>query len=240
MLEISNLNKSYAGQMALENVSFEARRGEIIGLVGRNGAGKSTLMRLLAGSLPANAGVVRLEGKIDYPNQIRTLGYLPEGAPLYEELTPRQALAFVLGAHGFERAARRKRIDEILRQLDLGTVADKMLETLSKGYKRRTALGMALAPDPQLLLLDEPFDGFDPVQKHAAAALLRSLSTDKLVIISTHSLRDASRLCTRLIVLERGEIRADASPEVLLKQTGEKSLERAFRALVSASDEAHA
>ncbi len=228
MLAICQLEKSFAGKAVLKDISFSADQGEIVGLVGRNGAGKSTLMRVIAGCLRADNGCVDRGGQ-------STIGYLPEGAPLYEELTPRAGIEFVLGAHGFARAAQRKRVNEILHMLELDGVAGQVVQTLSKGFARRTALGMALAPNPDILILDEPFDGFDPIQKHAAANLLKAISPKKIILLSTHSLSDAQRLCTRLIVIEDGQIRTDSPPEALLSQAGGGSLDAAFRKLVAGS-----
>ncbi len=228
MIEIRHIDKSFAAKRVLKGISFNARRGEIVGLVGRNGAGKSTLMRVIAGCLQPDGGSIERGG-------VDKIGYLPEGAPLYDELTPRAGLEFVLGAHGFGRARQRQRATEVMHLLELDSVADQVVQTLSKGFSRRAALGMALAPDPDLLILDEPFDGFDPIQKHAAANLLVTLSPQKIIIISTHSLSDAQRLCTRLIVIEEGKVCADASPEDLLKKTGGVTLDAAFRALVAGS-----
>ncbi|PHS29192.1 MAG: multidrug ABC transporter ATP-binding protein [Robiginitomaculum sp.] len=225
MLEVHHLEKSFADNPALRQVSFSADKGEIVALVGRNGAGKSTLMRLIAGCLMPDSGEILLSDDM-------RIGYLPEGAPLYDELTPRACLDFVIGAHGIKGAARRKRVKESLEKLDLTDHADQVLNTLSKGYQRRTALGMALAPEPHLLILDEPFDGFDPIQKHAAVNLLKSISPNTLILISTHSLKDAERLCSRMIVIENGRISADTSPKALLKETGTDTLDAAFRRLV--------
>ncbi len=228
MLDVHHLRKSFAGNTALKDVSFSARPGEIVALVGRNGAGKSTLMRIIAGCLDTDFGTITRPAD-------SMIGYLPEGAPLYNELTPRTLFQFVLGAHGISRADIRKCADHVLQILDLDDVAHQVLGTLSKGYQRRTALGMALAPDPDILILDEPFDGFDPIQKHSAVDLLRALSPDKVILISTHSLSDAQRLANRMIVLENGEVRADATPQILLRDTKETNLDAAFRTLVGSS-----
>ena len=226
MLEVRHVSKSFAAARAVRDISFAARPGEIVGLVGRNGAGKSTLMRLIAGVLAPDSGTIALKGA-------PRLGFLPEGAPLYGELSPRDALDFVLGAHGLDRAQRRQRIQKTLATLALETVAGQPCETLSKGFARRTALAMALAPEPDVLILDEPFDGFDPVQKHAASTHLKALGENRLILVSTHSLNDARRLCSRLIVIEQGRLCADAAPGALLRQSGTQSLEEAFRALLA-------
>jgi ABC-2 type transport system ATP-binding protein len=225
MLVVHHLEKSFAANPALRQVSFAADKGEIVALVGRNGAGKSTLMRTIAGCLMPDSGEIRLSDDI-------RIGYLPEGAPLYDELPPRACLDFVIGTHGTKGKARRNRIEDILDKLDLTDHADQVLNTLSKGYQRRTALGMALAPEPHLLLLDEPFDGFDPIQKHAAVNLLTTISPHTLILISTHSLKDAERLCSRMIVIENGQVCADTSPKALLKETKTATLDEAFRVLV--------
>ncbi len=225
MLDVRNVKKSFAGNPALRNISLHAMRGEVVALVGRNGAGKSTLMRTIAGCLPPDDGEIQFQ-------KGTTIGYLPEGAPLYKELSPRACLKFVLSAHGIHGRAQRERITNILQSLDLEDTADLVLSTLSKGYQRRAALGMALAPDPHILILDEPFDGFDPIQKHAAVQLLKRLATQKLILISTHTLSDAKSLCTRLVVIDHGLIRADDTPKAILKKTKSANLDSAFRKLV--------
>jgi gliding motility-associated transport system ATP-binding protein len=225
MLEVRNLKKSFAGNPALRNISLSAQRGEVVALVGRNGAGKSTLMRIIAGCLPPDDGEIQFQDGA-------TIGYLPEGAPLYKELSPRACLKFALSAHGIHGRAQRLRITDILQSLDLEDTADLVLGTLSKGYQRRAALGMALAPDPHILILDEPFDGFDPIQKHAAVKLLKRLAAQKMILISTHTLSDAKSLCTRLVVIDHGLIRADDAPKAILKQTKSANLDSAFRKLV--------
>ncbi len=225
MLDVRNVKKSFAGNPALRNISLHAMRGEVVALVGRNGAGKSTLMRTIAGCLPPDDGEIQFQ-------KGTTIGYLPEGAPLYKELSPRACLKFVLSAHGIHGQAQRERITDILQSLDLEDTADLVLGTLSKGYQRRAALGMALAPDPHILILDEPFDGFDPIQKHAAVQLLKRLAAQKLILISTHTLSDAKSLCTRLVVIDHGLIRADDAPKAILKKTKSANLDSAFRKLV--------
>jgi gliding motility-associated transport system ATP-binding protein len=225
MLEIRHLQKSYSDNVALRRISFSAGRGELVALVGRNGAGKSTLMRLIAGCLQPD------EGTIEFAKS-PSLGYVPEGAPLYRELTPKAVLEFVLEVHGVKGKSLRDKVREIMQTLELEDVANQVLDTLSKGYQRRTALAFALAPDPQVLILDEPFDGFDPIQKEVAVALLKAISPQKLILFSTHSLSDAERLCNRLIIIEQGNIRLDAPPADVLRQTGTSTLDAAFRNLL--------
>ncbi len=228
MLEITHLEKSFAGIPVLQDLNLRAIAGEIVAVVGCNGAGKSTLMRIIANTLPPDDGEIEIaEGK--------KISFLPEGAPLYPEMTPRSILQFVLGAHGFSKKQSRKRTEVVLNLLALQSVAEQMIQTLSKGFQRRTALGMALAPECDILILDEPFDGFDPLQKHMAVTLLKSISPDKLILISTHSLSDASALATRMVVIEDGQIRADGTPQALLQQARCKTLDEAFRILVGRS-----
>ena len=228
MLDVRHVSKSFAGHTALEDVSFHAGRGEIVGLVGRNGAGKSTLMRLLAGTLLADSGAIGFAGN-------PRIGFLPEGAPVYGDLSPRDALVFVLGIYGFDAKVRRQRTAALLTALDLDTVAGRVVETLSKGFQRRTALAMALAAEPDVLILDEPFDGFDPIQKRSATAYLKVLAPQTLILFSTHVLDDALRLCSRLIILENGAIRADAAPRDLLNQKHAATLEDAFCAILDSA-----
>ncbi len=226
MLHLRHVCKAFAGQPAVRDVSLRAGRGEIVGLVGRNGAGKSTLMRLAAGTLRADSGTIRLKGQA-------RLGFLPEGAPVYGDLSPRDALAFVLGSHGLGPRTRRNRAAELLAALELERVADRVVDTLSKGFQRRTALAMALAPQPDVLILDEPFDGLDPIQKRAAIHYLKTLAAKALIIVSTHVLQDAAGLCSRLVVMEQGALLADAPPREWLAHHGAATLEDAFCATLA-------
>ncbi len=229
MLDVTALCKAYGPRQALDDVSFGVRPGEIVGILGPNGAGKSTLMRLIAHSLMPDSGVIR---RRDANGEVERIGYLPEGAPLYPELTPREYLRFILGGNGMPANVSAPRIAHILDSLDLRARADEPIATLSKGYQRRTALAGALAPDAPLLLLDEPFDGFDPHQRRAAMAMLRSVAKAAALLISSHSLPVAKGLCTRIIILHEGRMIADGAPGDLIKQTKEKSFEEAYFALI--------
>ncbi|MBL4595738.1 MAG: ABC transporter ATP-binding protein [Robiginitomaculum sp.] len=237
MLQAHQLGKSFGQTIAVKDVSFTVKRGEIVGFLGPNGAGKSTSIRMLAALLTPDHGFVEIDGIHVHDDLTRArhqLGYLPEGAPLYLELTPRQSLQFCLSFAGWTTHASTKRIEQVLEVLALGAHADQPVATLSKGFSRRTALALALATDANILLLDEPFDGFDPIQAKAGRALLQELSPDKAILICTHSLAEAEAVCDRILVLNQGQVVASGTVPELLAQTGTSQFEDAFCQLVAA------
>jgi ABC-2 type transport system ATP-binding protein len=235
MLVAKNLVRSFGNVRAVKDVSFTVEAGEVVGFLGTNGAGKTTSIKMLAGVLRADQGQISIceIDPVREPKLARArIGYLPEGAPLYRQLTPRQMLRFVLELAGHRQI--KSRIAIVLEELELSGRADQMVSSLSKGYQRRTALALALANDPKVLLLDEPFDGFDPVQKKNGRQLLRKLASDKAILICTHSLSEAEALCDRILVLHEGELVASGSVPQLLASTGQQNLEAAFCHLVAA------
>ena len=218
LLIIDRLTKRFGPLTAVDGVSFELRRGEVLGFLGPNGAGKSTTMRMITGYLPPTSGHVTVCG-LDLakaPIEIRRrIGYLPEGAPAYGEMTPLGLLRFTAALRGFGAGAQRERIDAMVDLLELKSVLRKPVETLSKGFKRRVGLALALLHDPDVLILDEPTDGLDPNQKHHVRTLLQEMAAVKAIIISTHILEEVEALCTRAIVIARGRIVIDAKPSEL-------------------------
>ncbi len=236
MLELSGLCKSYGRQRAVDGVSFSVARGEVVGFLGPNGAGKSTTMRMLAGVLEPDAGDATIAGhSVTRARRAAqaALGYLPEGAPLYGDLTPPQFLAFLADARAMPQAARADAIDRAIADTRILSVCHKPIAALSKGYRRRVGLAGALVHDPDVLILDEPTDGLDPNQKRTVRALIRRLSETRAILISTHSLEEVPAVCTRTVVIDRGRIRADMTPAAL---AGEDGLEAAFRALTASDD----
>jgi ABC-2 type transport system ATP-binding protein len=218
LLVIDRLTKRFGPLTAVDGVSFELRRGEVLGFLGPNGAGKSTTMRMITGYLPPTSGRVTVCG-LDLaraPIEVRRrIGYLPEGAPAYGDMTPLGLLRFTAALRGFGAAAQRERIDAMVDLLELKSVLRKPVETLSKGFKRRLGLALALLHDPDVLILDEPTDGLDPNQKHHVRTLLQEMAAVKAIIISTHILEEVEALCTRAIVIARGRIVIDARPAEL-------------------------
>ena len=218
LLEIERLSKRFGPIEAVSNVSFTVRRGEIVGFLGPNGAGKSTTMRMVAGFLPPDAGRAAICGHdvAAAPREAkRRLGYLPEGAPLYGDMTPAALLTFVAEVRRLPMAERARKMTDVIDRLQLADALHRPIETLSKGFKRRVGLAQAILHDPEVLILDEPTDGLDPNQKHEVRSLLREVAGDKAIIISTHILEEVETVCSRAIIIARGAIVADALPEDL-------------------------
>lgn len=215
MIECQGLIKQYGRLRAVDDLSFRVGPGEVLGFLGPNGAGKTTTMRIIAGFLPADAGKVTVCG-YDVESQSsearRRIGYLPEGAPAYPEMTPRTFLEFVADAREMPPQLRRTRLQEVYEQLHIDNVLDQSIETLSKGYRRRVGLAQAILHDPEVLLLDEPTDGLDPNQKHEVRQLIAGMAKNKIVVISTHLLEEVDAVCTRAVVISGGRIVADDTP----------------------------
>ena len=218
LLEIVGLTKRFGAITAVDDLRFTVKRGEVLGFLGPNGAGKTTTMRMICGFLPPSAGTVRVCG-FDVEGQAieakKRLGYLPEGAPSYGDMTPAGLLSFVASLHGLGGKERSQAVDRAVERLGLGTVLQRPIETLSKGFKRRVGLAQAILLDPQVLILDEPTDGLDPNQKHEVRRLLREMAGDKVIVISTHILEEVEALCSRAIIIAAGKIVADETPEAL-------------------------
>jgi ABC-2 type transport system ATP-binding protein len=239
LIEIERLTKRFGAFTAVDDVSFSVDRGEVVGFLGPNGAGKSTTMKMLAGFVTPTAGTARICGQdvVDQPVAAkRSLGYLPEGAPTYPEMTVTAFLAFVARIRGYGRAEAAERVEDAMALTQLDGVRLQPIETLSKGFKRRVGLAQALLHDPPVLVLDEPTDGLDPNQKHEVRQLIRRMAPDKAILISTHILEEVDAVCTRAIIIAHGHVLADATPKALL-QPG-KSLEQVFRDLTTKPAEA--
>lgn len=222
MIEISQLTKTFGEFTAVNNLSFTVAPGEILGFLGPNGAGKSTTMKMITGFLAPDDGQVTVLGQDIRDNPIavkRQIGYLPEGAPSYGDMTTLQFLRFIAEVRGFDRQQTQLRIDDVVKRLQLEKVLLQPIETLSKGFKRRVGLAQAIVHDPKVLILDEPTDGLDPNQKYQVRELIHNLSKDKIVIISTHILEEVSAVCSRAIIINNGEIVADGTPAELQTQS---------------------
>jgi len=222
VLEIENLTKRYGQHTVVDNLSFRCAPGEVLGFLGPNGAGKSTTMKMVTGFVPPSAGRVSVCGlDIDQASleARRCIGYLPEGAPCYPEMTPSSFLEFIADIRGLTRAERKTRLDSVIEALHLGPVLNQSIETLSKGFKRRVGLAQAILHDPKVLILDEPTDGLDPNQKHEVRELIRSMAANKLIVLSTHILEEVEAVCTRAIIIANGSILADDTPEQLARRS---------------------
>ncbi len=218
LIRIDRLTKLFGPIEAVRDVSLSVDQGEVVGLLGPNGAGKSTTLKLLAGYLVPTSGSASVCGHDVVASPLaarRSLGYLPEGAPLYDEMTPRGFLDFVARVRRLDGQARRDAVAAAARRLQLDGVLHQPIGTLSKGFRRRVGLAQAILLDPEVLVLDEPTDGLDPNQKHEVRALLREMAGRKAVIVSTHNLDEVEAVCTRAVVIASGRIVADAVPAAL-------------------------
>ena len=218
MITTKNLSKRYGAKLAVDSLSFSVSPGEVLGFLGANGAGKSTTMRMIAGFISPTEGSVSVCGHDIEREPVAAkscMGYLPEGAPNYGEMTVAEFLDFVADIRGLKGERRAQRRAVVIDRLALGPVIEQVVETLSKGFRRRVGLAQALIHDPQVLILDEPTDGLDPNQKHEVRRLINELSKDKLVIVSTHILEEVHEVCTRAIIIANGRIVADETPAAL-------------------------
>jgi len=234
LIEIDGLTKRFGGFTAVDNVSFRVPKGEVLGFLGPNGAGKSTTMRMLAGFMIPTSGTARICGhdvQADAVAARRMLGFLPEGAPTYPEMTVSGFLRFCARMRGYRGSELQDRVENALRLTTLHGVRLQPVETLSKGFKRRVGLAQALLHDPPVLVLDEPTDGLDPNQKHEVRTLIRGMAPDKAIVISTHILEEVDAVCTRAIVIAGGRVVADATPAELEQRHPSGRLEDVFRDL---------
>ncbi len=218
MIQISELTRKFGSFTAVKEVSFEVKPGEVLGFLGPNGAGKSTTMKMITGFLTPTSGRITVMGADVSQNALvaqKQMGYLPEGAPAYGDMTVLSFLRFIGKIRGFTGDELATRIDKVVAQVALTGVLKQRIETLSKGFKRRVGLAQAIIHDPQVLILDEPTDGLDPNQKHQVRELIRNLSKDKIVIISTHILEEVSAVCSRALIISSGSIVFDGTPSEL-------------------------
>jgi ABC-2 type transport system ATP-binding protein len=234
LIEIDGLSKRFGSFTAVDRVSFNVARGEVLGFLGPNGAGKSTTMRMLAGFMIPTAGTARICGhdvQTDGVAARRVLGFLPEGAPTYPEMTVTGFLTFCAKIRGFSAKQRDERIERAMTLTRLGSVALQPVETLSKGFKRRVGLAQALLHDPPVLVLDEPTDGLDPNQKHEVRSLITEMAPEKAIVISTHILEEVDAVCSRAIIIASGHVVADATPAELQQRHPSGKLDDVFRQL---------
>ncbi len=222
MLEIRHLVKHFGPLVAVDDVSFTVPRGEVLGFLGPNGAGKSTTMKMITGFVAPTAGTAIVCGHDIAREPIaakRCIGYLPEGAPAYPDMTPAEFLGFIAHIRGFAGREAELRIGRVVGMIHIGEVMNQPIETLSKGYRRRVGVAQALLHDPQVLILDEPTDGLDPNQKYEMRRIIEAMRPDKAIIISTHLLEEVEAVCSRAIIIAHGRVLADATPAELARRS---------------------
>jgi ABC-2 type transport system ATP-binding protein len=221
LVEAERLKKTFGPILAVADISLKVAKGEVLGFLGPNGAGKSTTMKMLTGFLDPDGGSARICGisVTDRPKEAKAkLGYLPEGAPAYGDMTTRSFLNFIAEIRGYDGGRKSARVDAAIARTGLEDVATQRIETLSKGFKRRVGLAQAILHDPAVLIMDEPTDGLDPNQKHHVRGLITEMAKDKAIIVSTHILEEVEAVCTRAVVIDRGRIVADGTAEDLQRR----------------------
>ncbi len=236
MLEINSISKSFASLCAVNEVSFQAKEGEVLGFLGPNGAGKSTTMKMITGFLEPSEGDASICGFSICNNRLdaqKNIGYAPENAPLYEEMYVREFLEFVVKMRELPKEQLEQRVSEVIKVCALESVEVQKIETLSKGYKRRVSLAQALVHDPKVLILDEPTDGLDPNQKHDVRQLIRKLAQTKCILISTHILEEVEEICDRCIIIGNGKKLFEGTPTELRNKSTKGRIQDVFRAITT-------
>ncbi len=222
MIKVQNLTKTFGPKVAVDGVSFTVERGEVLGFLGPNGAGKSTTMRMVTGFIPATSGTVFVGGHDMSAEPLaakRMIGYLPENAPLYADMTVSGFLGFAAELRGMSGTEKGKAVDRALELCFLEPVRHQSIDTLSKGYRHRTCFAQAIIHDPDVLIMDEPTDGLDPNQKHEVRSLIRTMGQKKAIVFSTHILEEVEAVCSRVIIIDRGRIVANGTPQELKQRS---------------------
>ena len=235
-IEVRGLDKRFGPIHAVRNISFSVNHGEVLGFLGPNGAGKSTTMKMITGFLEPTDGTVLVNGHdvLTDPISVKaSIGYLPEGAPAYAEMTVIRFLEFVAEIRGLNGVEKQQRLDKVINQIHLDTVLDQTVDTLSKGFKRRVGVAQALLHDPDVLIMDEPTDGLDPNQKHEVRSLIKEMAENKAIVISTHILEEVDAVCSRAIIIAAGQILFDGTPVELRAQSGLNDYDDAFRTITN-------
>ncbi|MEM7467097.1 MAG: ABC transporter ATP-binding protein [Pseudomonadota bacterium] len=218
LISVKGLHKRFGRLVAVDGIDLEVSRGEVLGFLGPNGAGKSTTMKMVTGFLAPTAGQISVCGHdvLTHPLQAKEkIGYLPEGAPAYGEMTPAGFLDFIADIRGLDGKRKSERIDYAIEQINLEGVVNQPIETLSKGFKRRVGLAQAILHDPEVLILDEPTDGLDPNQKHEVRSLIANLAHDKAIVISTHILEEVDAVCSSAVIIAKGKVLFSGTPSQL-------------------------
>ena len=234
MIEVLNLSKSFGNLQAVNSVSFKVKKGEILGFLGPNGAGKSTTMKMITGFLDPCSGDAKICNHSIKNEKLKVqkmIGYVPENAPLYEEMYVMEFVLFIAGMREIPTEKINQRVDEVIKICALKEVEQQKIETLSKGYKRRVSLAQALIHDPEVLILDEPTDGLDPNQKHDVRVLIKKLSKNKCILISTHILEEVEEICDRCVIIGKGKKLFEGTPQELKNKSQKKRLQDVFRSM---------
>ena len=236
MLKVENLKKSFGTFEAVKGISFSVKKGEVLGFLGPNGAGKSTTMRMITGFLPPTSGTAVICGHDITTDPVAAkaaIGYLPESAPSYRAMVVEDYLKFIAEIRGFHGKLAKEKVEAVIEKARLRPVAKKTIETLSKGYRQRTCFAQAIIHDPQVLIMDEPTDGLDPNQKFTVREMIKEMSAEKAIVISTHILEEVDAVCTRAIVIADGELKADGTPAELKAKDPSGKLGVVFRNLTN-------
>ncbi|MEC8623311.1 MAG: ATP-binding cassette domain-containing protein [Bdellovibrionota bacterium] len=239
MIRVTELSKSFGEIKAVDKISFEVKEGEVLGFLGPNGAGKSTTMKMITSFISPSGGDATVFGKsiLSEPIEVRKkIGYMPENAPLYDDMTVDEFLHYTAQLRGLEKKGQVKAVEKVIEMCALKDVQFQTIETLSKGYKRRTSMAQALIHDPQVLILDEPTDGLDPNQKHDVRTLIKSLAKDKCVILSTHILEEVEAVCTRAIIISSGKKLFDGEASELKEKSSLGRIDDVFRAITTGQE----
>ena len=235
-IQVTALDRYFGAIHAVQGISFSVHRGEVLGFLGPNGAGKSTTMKMITGFLEPSSGSVLVDGHNVVHDPIRVkaaIGYLPEGAPAYGEMTVRRFLDFIAEIRGYRGGEKRSRVERAIREINLESVVDQTIDTLSKGFKRRVGVAQSILHDPSILIMDEPTDGLDPNQKHEVRNLIKEMSRDKAIVISTHILEEVDAVCTRAIIIARGRLLFDGTPAELRARSDDNNIDHAFRRITT-------
>ncbi|MEZ0276943.1 MAG: ABC transporter ATP-binding protein [Roseimicrobium sp.] len=221
MIQVKDLRKQFGAKVAVDGVTFNVEKGEVLGFLGPNGAGKSTTMRMVTGYYQPTAGSISVGGvdMLEQPEKAkRSIGYLPENAPLYSDMSVSGFLGFCAEMRGLYGAAKKAAVDKALDTCFLEPVRNQSVDTLSKGYRHRTCLAQSIIHDPEVLILDEPTDGLDPNQKHEVRNLIKRMGQTKAIVFSTHILEEVESACSRAIIIDRGKVVADGTPDQLKRR----------------------
>jgi ABC-2 type transport system ATP-binding protein len=232
MLKVQNIEKWYGSIQAVRGISFEAEKGEILGFLGPNGAGKTTTMRMVVGFIPPSSGSATVCGYDVQEEPVlvkKQIGYLPENAPVYADMTVRGFLLFVAEIRGYRGKEKKARVDSAMEKCRLGSEQHRTIGTLSKGYRQRVCFAQAILHDPPVLIMDEPTDGLDPNQKFVVREMIKAMASEKAIVISTHILEEVEAVCTRAIIISRGAVVANGSPAELKAKSKSGRLEDVFR-----------
>ncbi len=235
-VQVKSLDKQFGNIHAVRNISFSVKHGEVLGFLGPNGAGKSTTMKMITGFLEPTSGTVIVNGHdvTSDPIEVKSsIGYLPEGAPSYGEMTVLSFLRFIAEIRGFSGSEMDERIAAVVGKINLQAVLGQTIDTLSKGFKRRVGMAQTIIHDPDVLIMDEPTDGLDPNQKHEVRSLIKEMAEKKAIIISTHILEEVDAICSRAIIIASGQLLFDGTPAELREKSENNDIDDAFRIITS-------